>query len=103
MTASAELRSRVMAALHDQRDALAALCALLGRQDSQNPPGDTASIAAVCLEALAGVPGVEAEYVTKRPPIVNVVARVTGASPGRRLILNGHLDIAQRAAGKGAS
>ena len=93
--ATQELRARVLAMLHDQRGALVELCQALGRQDSQNPPGDTSAIAAVCLEALNGGPGVSAETVTRHPPKTNVVARVTGASPGRRLVLNGHLDTAQ--------
>jgi succinyl-diaminopimelate desuccinylase len=86
-----------MAALNEQRGTLVALCQTLGCQDSQNPPGDTTAIAAVCLDALTGVPGVSAAYATKKAPIVNVVARVQGGSPGRRLVLNGHLDIAQLA------
>lgn len=94
MTTSEDLRARVLAALHDQRDALTGLCQELGRQDSQNPPGDTAAIAEVCLAALTGVPGVTAERVVRHTPKVNVVARVTGGLPGRRLVLNGHLDTA---------
>lgn len=101
MTATAELRARVMAVLHEQRDALIELCQALGRQDSQNPPGDTAAIANVCLDALTGVTGVTAELAVRRMPIVNVVARVTGRSSGRRLVLNGHLDIAQLVVAEG--
>ncbi len=89
-----DLRELVVAMLHDQRAALTELCQALARQDSQNPPGDTTSIAKVCLDALTGAPGVVAEYAIRTAPKVNVVARVTGASPGRRLVLNGHLDTA---------
>jgi succinyl-diaminopimelate desuccinylase len=97
MNDGADLRSRVLAALHDQRDALTALCSALVRRDSQNPPGSTESIAALCVDALHGTPGVAVERVVRRAPMANVVARVKGATPGRRLVLNGHLDTAQLA------
>ena len=115
MSGSEDLRARVMAALEERRGALIELCRALGRQDSQNPPGDTTAIAAVCMEALAGAPGVMAQRVVRQAPKVNVVARVIGTAPDRlapdgadpdgvlpngtaqrrRLVLNGHLDTAQ--------
>jgi acetylornithine deacetylase/succinyl-diaminopimelate desuccinylase family protein len=36
--------------------------------------------------------GIEAEAVEGRPGAVNVVARLPGGRPGKRLILNGHID-----------
>ena len=36
--------------------------------------------------------GVEVREVIGQAPIVNIVARVRGAQPGRRLVMNGHLD-----------
>jgi succinyl-diaminopimelate desuccinylase len=36
--------------------------------------------------------GIETRWETARPPAVNLIARVAGRSPGRRLIINGHLD-----------
>ena len=59
---------------------------------SENPPGDTAAIAAVTAELLSAVDGAEVTVVPSTAPIVNVVARLKGAGPGRRLIFNGHLD-----------
>jgi succinyl-diaminopimelate desuccinylase len=58
---------------------------------SENPPGDTSAVAAVAAEILAAE-GAKIELVTSEAPIVNVVARVLGARPGRRLVYNGHLD-----------
>ena len=97
--ATDELRARVLRALREQRGALTELCQALGRKDSQNPPevrGDRQRFAwmrsVVCC--------VSAEYVTRQMPKINVVARVSGGSPGRRLVLNGHLDTAQLAGGE---
>lgn len=59
---------------------------------SPNPPGDTVAIAYAAETLLAPVPGIEIERVMPEPPIVSVVARIRGRSPGRRLIFNGHLD-----------
>jgi acetylornithine deacetylase/succinyl-diaminopimelate desuccinylase-like protein len=101
MATKDDLRARVLTALHEQRSALIELCQALVCQDSQNPPGDTSAIATVCFDALAHVPGITAERVVRRAPMVNVVARVRGAAPGRRLVLNGHLDTAQLASTEG--
>jgi acetylornithine deacetylase/succinyl-diaminopimelate desuccinylase-like protein len=61
--------------------------------DSGNPPGDTHSVAAVAADILRGtVSDVEVSLHVSRAPVTNVVARVHGRAPGRRLILNGHLD-----------
>ena len=76
----------------ENRDALTALCAGLVRIDSQNPPGDTGPLATAIARLLAESPGIETRQVTARPPAVNLVARIAGCSPGRRLIINGHLD-----------
>jgi succinyl-diaminopimelate desuccinylase len=49
-------------------------------------------VAAVAAEALRHVPGAEVETVAADPTIVNVVGRIRGNGPGRRLVFNGHLD-----------
>jgi len=58
---------------------------------SENPPGDTRSIAEEIVSILT-----EAQIDVKMYPsaehIHNVVARVRGTGSGPRLILNGHLD-----------
>lgn len=59
---------------------------------SPNPPLDTegvAGVAATCLrEAIPGV----ALNVYRAGEVTNLVARVQGRGPGRRVIFNGHLD-----------
>ncbi len=59
---------------------------------SPNPPSDTFDIARRAEQLLAPVPGIEIERVAPQPRLVNIVARVRGSGPGRRLTFNGHLD-----------
>ncbi|HLT19437.1 MAG TPA: M20/M25/M40 family metallo-hydrolase, partial [Thermomicrobiales bacterium] len=61
------------------------------RAASVNPPADTRACADVLLD-LCRAEGIEVEAVEGRPGAVNVVARLAGAEPGPRLILNGHID-----------
>ncbi|KZD22855.1 M20/M25/M40 family metallo-hydrolase [Tardiphaga robiniae] len=60
---------------------------------SPNPDGDTRAVAALAADLIkAHVPGVEIELHPGSADIVNVVARIRGAGPGRRIVFNGHLD-----------
>jgi succinyl-diaminopimelate desuccinylase len=58
---------------------------------SENPSGDTRSIAGEIVRLLTA-PNIEVRVHASAEHIHNVVARVKGAGPGPRLILNGHLD-----------
>ena len=71
---------------------LEALCASLVTIPSENPPGDTQALAARVEGFLAAIPGMEVKRVIGRAPAVNIIARLAGARPGRRLLFNGHLD-----------
>ena len=71
---------------------LEALCASLVTIPSENPPGDTQALAARVEGFLAAIPGMEVKRVIGRAPAVNLIARLAGAKPGRRLLFNGHLD-----------
>ena len=62
------------------------------RVDSTNPPGDTTAIVEAIEAVLDATAGIEHRRVVGRAPAVNLVARTRGAGPGRRLVLNGHLD-----------
>ena len=77
-----------MAALHD---AVIALCRELIAIPSENPPGTTAAIADH-LERRLSHPRIAVKRVEPQPGIVNLVATLTGAHPGQRVVLNGHLD-----------
>ncbi len=77
--------------VHASRERLLELCARLVRTPSENPPGDTRAIVA----AIRGLLGSEPAEVTTHAGLEtmpNLVVRVRGARPGRRLVFNGHLD-----------
>lgn len=85
-------RRQLQERLSENREQLIALCADLGRNDSQNPPGNTAGMVATCRKALDGVPGITLETIVSEEPKINLIARLAGAMPGPRLVMNGHLD-----------
>lgn len=60
---------------------------------SPNPPGDTRACAEAAAALIrAAVPGVEVALHAASDSVTNLVARVRGHAPGRRLVFNGHLD-----------
>jgi len=59
---------------------------------SPNPPGDVTGVAEVATSLLEVIEGVRLARYETAPGIVNLVAVITGAGPGRRLVFNGHLD-----------
>ena len=61
------------------------------RAESVNPPADTRACAGLLLD-LCEREGIEAEPVEGMPGLVNVVAELKGSRPGKKLILNGHID-----------
>ena len=85
-------KARLAARVESRSGELVDLCRTLVRIDSTNPPGDTTAIVEAIEAVLDGRAGVEHRRVVSRAPAVNLVARVRGAGPGRRLVLNGHLD-----------
>lgn len=91
MTAS-NIRQALLAAVERRRDSLVEITQALVRVASPNPPSDTRDIAPVAEALLKAVPGAEVRRVESAPGIVNLIAHVRAATPGRRLIFNGHLD-----------
>ena len=59
---------------------------------SPNPPGDVTAVAEMAAGLLQEIDGVRITRYETAPGIVNLVAVIPGAGPGRRLIFNGHLD-----------
>ena len=86
-TARRALAERVRAG----RQQLVDITSQLVRTASENPPGDTRDVAEIAARLLSA-PDIEVEVVASTAQIVNVIARVRGAAPGRRLVYNGHLD-----------
>ena len=91
MSAGVE-KARLAERIESRFATLVDLCRSLVRIDSTNPPGDTTAIVEAIEVVLDSTAGIEHRRVVGRAPAVNLVARVRGAGPGRRLVLNGHLD-----------
>ena len=71
---------------------LESLCQALVRTPSENPPGDTTALAARIERFLAALPGMYITRVVAKENAVNLIARLPFGRPGRRLLMNGHLD-----------
>ena len=90
-SADSGARERLAALVRGSRARLIDVTQQLVRVASENPPGDTAAVAELAAELLAAN-GIEVEIVTSVAPTTNLIARVRGGRPGRRLVYNGHLD-----------
>ncbi len=64
----------------------------LVRIPSETPPSDTRAAAAAVMEILEDIDGAETTLHRSEHPIDNVVSVLRGSRPGKRLVLNGHLD-----------
>lgn len=76
----------------EARGELEDLCATLTAIPSENPPGDTTALAGAVERFLTAIPGMEVRRVVGKEPMINLIARLPGGQPGRRLLMNGHLD-----------
>jgi succinyl-diaminopimelate desuccinylase len=86
-------RTEFAAAAAAQGDRVAHLARHLVAAASPNPPNDTRQIAETAATLLADlIPDVELSMHHASETVVNLVARVRGARPGRRIVFNGHLD-----------
>lgn len=81
-----------IAAACDAQTSLVEMTQAMVRADSQTPPSDTRRVAEIAMGFLHELPGVEIAWHPSEPPVVNVVARLSGGLPGPRLVLSGHLD-----------
>jgi len=64
----------------------------LVQSPSVNPPADTTECAGV-VARIFHRNHIPAEIVEGHPGVANVVARLTGREEGKRLVLNGHMDV----------
>ncbi|MCG8649622.1 MAG: M20/M25/M40 family metallo-hydrolase, partial [Pirellulales bacterium] len=64
----------------------------LVRIPSETPPSDTGEVARAVAELLSGIDGAKTSIHTSEVPIDNLVSSVRATRPGKRLVLNGHLD-----------
>ena len=92
---------RVLRQVEAARDEIVALTADLIRIPTVNPPGDAYRECAALIGRRLGESGLEVRYIeadglpehTAAHPRVNVIGRAAGTGGGRRLHLNGHLDV----------
>jgi len=83
----------IVAAVQGRQTDLVAIAQALIAIPSPNPPLATGAVAAVAAELVQRhVPGAELTLHEAGEGVVNLVARLHGAGPGRRLVLSGHLD-----------
>jgi succinyl-diaminopimelate desuccinylase len=73
-------------------DEIVAFASHLVQQPSPNPPGDTRPVADAVRELL-GRYGIEVATIADDDAKPNLVATITGTSPGPHLVLNGHMDV----------
>lgn len=92
LTSSGEVRKQLIEDVVAKQEMLLDLLGDLVRARSENPPGDTEAAANVARQFLELIPSVEIDMIVSEPPITNLVARLKGRGPGRRLVFNGHLD-----------
>jgi succinyl-diaminopimelate desuccinylase len=77
----------------DRRQQIVDVARRLVSVASPNPPLDTGAVAEAARSILAeAIPGIEIELFPASPEVVNLVARLRGREPGRRLVFSGHLD-----------
>lgn len=60
--------------------------------NSVTPPSDTKSIVEYAANILRNVKDVQVNVLSEVEPIFNLIASVKGKGPGKKLLLNGHLD-----------
>jgi len=74
------------------KDNLVELTRALVRIPTETPTSDTTEAVRLVANELADLRDVEVRTITAKEPIRNLVAKVHGSKPGKRLVLNGHLD-----------
>ncbi len=93
MAISSADRARFAAAAEARSSHAARLALRLVATSSPNPPNDTREIAKTAAALLADlIPDAELSLPHGSETVVNLVARVRGARPGKRIVFNGHLD-----------
>jgi len=88
---TARLRSSLADSAARSSHQIVDLARALVAAPSAYPPGNTHAVADM-IEAMFEGTGAEVERHGTLPHVMNLVVRVRGAQPGRRLVFNGHLD-----------
>ena len=85
-------REALLRRIEAERDRLVAFLQAFTRIDTCNPPGDTRAGAAFAGAALEAA-GLTYRTIAPQETMPNLVATTRFATPGRHLVLNGHLDV----------
>ena len=83
---------KLLSAVDSDRDWLVNLTQALVRIPTESPTSDTSSAVQLIARELADLHEVVCRTHVAKDPIHNLVATVRAERPGRRLVLNGHLD-----------
>ncbi|MBP2639841.1 MAG: family metallopeptidase [Firmicutes bacterium] len=87
-----DTRSILSRKVRESGQQLIDICSQLVKITSETPPSDTREAAKVFGEMLQQIEGAEVSFHMLQEPVMNVVARIKGKGPGKRLVFNGHLD-----------
>ncbi len=85
-------RDQLMQTIDDNRADIVRFLQDFVRIKSPNPPGDTRD-AVSFIRAFLDAKGADHKIIDPEPTMANVVASFDGPSPGRHLVLNGHIDV----------
>ncbi|HEY7247037.1 MAG TPA: M20/M25/M40 family metallo-hydrolase [Xanthobacteraceae bacterium] len=91
MNKVSDLAATVSAEIDAAREELISLCGALVAAESVNPPGRTAQVTEVVRRYL-GANGVASELIQADDEAPNVLAQIAGASGGRHVVFNAHMD-----------
>ncbi|WP_291731763.1 M20/M25/M40 family metallo-hydrolase [Leisingera sp. F5] len=86
------LRNRIWFWLDQHRERVVDTTMRLVKIKSPQPEGDVRAMADEIEAIAAEIPGVEIERYISEEPIHNLVLRLRGNRPGKRLVFNGHMD-----------
>jgi succinyl-diaminopimelate desuccinylase len=86
------LREELLAWIDRDRNELIEFLREFVRQKGPNPPGDTRSTAEFITRYL-DKHGLAYRIISPHPEMPNIVASFDAGSPGRHLVLNGHIDV----------
>lgn len=87
-----DLERRVAAYIAERADEIFEFTCDLIRTPSVNPPGDEVEVSRVLIERLRHLGVDQVEIAACEPNRPNVMAYVPGSSPGRTIMLSGHID-----------
>ncbi|GAB5470700.1 MAG: M20 family metallopeptidase [Rhodospirillales bacterium] len=85
-------RAQILAWIEEERDEILSFFQDFIRAKSPNPPGDTTA-AVAHITGFLERQGAPFRLVDPQPTMANVVGTFEGASAGKHLVLNGHIDV----------